>query len=602
MVKNPFLPSEQATEIYDTLRKSGLGDIVEPTMSLAEYLRKILHAEIQAETGKFLTVERVSQNKNTLFHKFERVAVLNRGVIANKAMQAMKKMGIDYRMMFTDADANLPYVTDAAEIGKALWINDYMMNGHAIIRSIKDSGCDAVYLGYGFYSERDDFIALCETHGIVVIGPTSDNVERMGDKIQARTTFKEVLRHMNIPNQDDFAPAKGSDDILGGDGIVHSEEVAIQVAEEIGFPIMIKAVYGGGGKGIRKIYSVEELKNSFALMSEEALINFGNASMYIEKALENQRHIEVQILSDIKGQCVTLGVRDCTTQRKRQKFIEETGDLGIPANLTQELQALCASVAKSIEYVGAGTFEFLYDPESQKFTFMEMNTRIQVEHTITERLVQEAHDGKINLVELQFLLASGQTHKIMEEGEKLQRNLEKHGGHALEIRICAEDPTRNFTGKEMAAITKWSLVLPKSLRKVTKFETFLTRNGNGKNHTSKYDSMIGQLIVSGKDRQETITNAIAALTALEIEGIPTNKELALRILGSSDFQDFKLRIDTLDQKPVQYFEGLTPFDGKVEYISSIKEDIVILTPGELVIRTNQATKVSRAPDAETTVS
>ncbi len=248
VVKNPFLPAEQATEIYEMLKKSGLEDIVEPTITLAEYLRKILHAEVQPVTGPFLSVERVSKDKNALFHPFQRVAVLNRGIIANKAMQAMKKMKIDYRMMFTDADKNLPYVTEATESGKGLWINDYMMNGHAIIRSIKDSGCDAVYLGYGFYSERDDFIALCETHGIVVIGPSSENVERMGDKIKARTTFKEVLGGMDIPNRDDFAPARGSDDILGNDGIVHSEEVAIQVAEEIGFPIMIKAVYGGGGK------------------------------------------------------------------------------------------------------------------------------------------------------------------------------------------------------------------------------------------------------------------------------------------------------------------------------------------------------------------
>jgi acetyl/propionyl-CoA carboxylase alpha subunit len=323
--------------------------------------------------------------------------------------------------------------------------------------------------------------------------------------------------------------------------------------------------------------------------------------MYLEKALENQRHIEVQVFSDIFGKCVPLGVRDCTTQRKRQKFIEETGDLGVPVALTQELQSLCASVARAIGYVGAGTFEFLYDPESQKFTFMEMNTRIQVEHTITERLVQEAYDAKINLVELQFILASGQSHRIMDDAEKLQKNLEKHGGHAMEIRICAEDPTRNFTGKEMAAITSWSMALPRPLKKITRFETFLTRTGKGKNHTSKYDSMIGQLIVSGKNRAETIQNAIAALTALQIEGIPTNKEIALRILKSADFQEFGLRIDTLDKKPAQYFEGLTPFTGKVEYISAIKEDIVILAPGELVIRTNQATKVSRAPEAGMTV-
>ncbi len=337
-------------------------------------------------------------------------------------------------------------------------------------------------------------------------------------------------------------------------------------------------------------------------MSEEALINFGNSSMYIEKALENQRHIEVQIFSDISGQCVPLGVRDCTTQRKRQKFIEETGDLGIPTVLTQELQSLCSSVAKAIGYVGAGTFEFLYDPDAQKFTFMEMNTRIQVEHTITERLVQEAHDNRMNLVALQFLLASGKSHKIMEEGEKLQKNLEKHNGHALEIRICAEDPTQNFTGKEMAAITSWSLLLPKSLKKVTRFETFLSRKTKGKNHTSKYDSMIGQLIVSGKNRKETIKNAIVALSALEINGIPTNKELALRILNSTDFQEFGLRIDTLDKKPAEFFDNLTPFTGKVEYISAIKEDIVILAPGELVIRTNQATKVSRAPETGMTIA
>ncbi|MBC7498063.1 ATP-grasp domain-containing protein [Candidatus Gracilibacteria bacterium] len=595
IIMNPFISESTAEQFYQALRSRGV-DIAMPTRDLISYLEEYLDGSANTIITRRNQITSVVKTNTELFHPYKKVAILNRGTIAAKAIRTLDAMKKDYMVLTTQADKDLPYVKKASKKGKSTQISDYMMDEYAIIQAIRDTGCDAVYLGYGFWSERDSFIALCEEHGIVVIGPNSKNVEQMGDKITARTTFKQVLNKVEQveKEREKYAPAHGSDDILGGNGIIPDTNTAIDVAQKIGYPVMIKAVYGGGGKGIARIESDEQMREQFDMMSRTAVENFGNGSMYMEKALDNQRHIEVQIFSDIHGNAVSLGVRDCTTQRNRQKIIEETGDLGIDTGALSRLQDIAIAVVRDIGYVGAGTFEFLYDPISGTFTFMEMNTRIQVEHTITEQLIHDTGIDKIiNLVGLQFEVASGGTHKILESttAARLAGELQKNKKHVMEVRICAEDPAKKFAGVSMAKIKKWTLNLPKNIRKKVYFETYLGI-GDAINHTSKYDSMIGQLIVSGESREECRANMISALGSLKIEGIPTNQEFALRILQSDAFRDRTLRISSMDSEPDQFFANLTPYDDKqIESISELREDSVVLQEGEYIVRMGQDMKI-----------
>ncbi len=599
VIENPFISESASKQLYEELRQRWL-DVSPPQNHLIPVLRKYLSLGDETRETRNEEEQRPALRSNAeLFHQYKKVAVLNRWVIATKAIRALEKLSINYVAFTTAADKNLPYIERASENNwKVAFLNDYMLSERGIVQAIKDSGCDAVYLGYWFWSERDSFIRLCENAGIVVIWPNSDNVERMWDKIQARQTFKKVLEEIE-PSESErtkYAPARGSDDELGGDGILPDLGTALQVANKIGYPVMIKAVYGGGGKWIRRIESDTDLERDFSIMSREATESFGNGAMYMEKALDNQRHVEVQIFADSRWNTVSLGVRDCTTQRNRQKIIEETGDLGIDRDRLARLQDIAVAVAKNIGYVWAGTFEFLYDPEKEIFTFMEMNTRIQVEHTITERLIQDLHDGDINLVEMQFQVASGKTHKILEpkNNQKLTEKLKASNDHVMEVRICAEDPARGFAWVSMGKITDWSLRLPKELRKKVRFETYLSRD-EGINHTSKYDSMFGQLIVSGTSREDARKNMIDALGALQIEWIPTNKEFVLRILKSPRFRDRDIRISTMDEKPAEFFQDLRPYRDKIESVTELREDSVVFHEGEYIVRMNQDIKLMLPP-------
>jgi acetyl/propionyl-CoA carboxylase alpha subunit len=606
IVWNPFISESQISDIYTDLNKRGINVNI-PTRDLISYLSEYLEIPINEFSWLWNqnTNGEIVRNNKELFHPYKKVAILNRWVIATKAVRVLEKSWIDYTVFTTAADKDLPYVKRAAQKWKVNNIHDYMWGEFAIIQAIKDSGCDAVYLGYGFWSERDSFIHLCEKNGIVVIWPNSNNVKRMGDKIQARQTFKSVLNQVESSEneREKYAPAKWSDDILGGEGILENEDIAIDVANKIGYPVMIKAVYGGGGKWIRRVESDSDLRSKFASMSREATESFGNGSMYMEKALDNQRHVEVQIFTDSHGNWLSLGVRDCTTQRNRQKIIEETWDLGIDKDSLARLQDIAIAVAKNIGYVGAGTFEFLYDEELGKFTFMEMNTRIQVEHTITEQLVKSVYDKRINLVDLQFKIAAGWTHKIFEteNSKKLIEKVRDTKNHVMEVRICAEDPAKWFAWVSMAKIKSWSLSLPKHLKKKVRFETYLSSD-IGINHTSKYDSMIGQLIVSWWNREESRKNMIEALESLSIEWIPTNQEFALRILQSDAFRDQKLRISSMDSQPGEFFDWLTPYNKAIESVSELREDSIIIEEGEYVVRMNQDAKIGSIPVAGTEFS
>ena len=604
IVSNPFISEDTTTAIYEALRSRGIAVDI-PDKDLLSYIAEYLNIPID-NTAPIIETNGVKEQTNAeLFHPYNKVAVLNRWVIAAKAMEVLHGMKKPYLALATAADKDLSYIKRAAKKWNVTFVHDYMMSELAIIQAIKDGGCDAVYLGYGFWSERDSFIQMCQKYGIVVIGPNAANVKQMWDKIEARKTFKKVLE-MIEPSEEErikYAPARGSDDVIGGDGIILNTDIAISTANNIGYPVMIKAVYGGGGKWIRKVYSDDDLRTSFDLMSREATESFGNGSMYMEKAVENQRHIEVQVFADIHGNAISLWVRDCTTQRSKQKIIEETGDLGIKTQLLNRLQGIAVAVAQNIGYVGAGTFEFLYDPVKEIFTFMEMNTRIQVEHTITERYLNDTMKQGINLVELQFQVAEWRTHPIFDpkNREKLSLAIEEQKSHVMEVRICAEDPAKWFSWVSMAKIKSWHLGLPRNLKRLVHFESFLSHE-IGVNHTSKYDSMIGQLIVSGATREEARKNTIEALRSLKIEWIPTNQEFALRILESDEFRDHALRIDSLDSRPAKFFDNLAPFTEKIESISELREDSVVLEEGEYVIRMNQDAKITLVPTVWTQFS
>ncbi len=598
IVANPFISESAVDSIYEKLRARGIS-IETPEKDLLAYIAEYLNVPISSPIISNQSNWIRERLNSELFHPYKKVAILNRGVIASKAITVLESMKKPYLAFATAADKDLSYIQRSTK-KRVTFVNDYMMSELAIIQAIKyDGWCDAVYLGYWFWSERDSFISLCQDHGIVVIGPSASNVKQMWDKIQARTTFKNVLKTIE-PSEEErikYAPARGSDDILGGEWIINNTEQAIEIANQIGYPVMIKAVYGWGWKWIRKVNRDQDLRDSFDLMSREATESFGNGAMYMEKALENQRHIEVQIFADIHGNAVSLGVRDCTTQRNRQKIIEETGDLWIEQDLLTRLQDIAVAVVRNIGYVGAGTFEFLYDPVKQVFTFMEMNTRIQVEHTITEKYLRDTLDKDINLVELQFEVAQWWTYTILDpkQREKLSNAIQEKKKHVMEVRICAEDPAKNFSWVSMAKIKNWSLNLPRKLRKYVRFETFLSHD-IWVNHTSKYDSMIGQLIVTGKTREQARMNMIEAVRSLQIEWIPTNQEFALRILESHEFRDRDLRIDSMDSKPDIFFANLTPFADKIESISELREDSVLLEEGEYVVRMNQDAKITLPPN------
>jgi len=466
VIRNPFISEETSSQIYEALRNRGI-QVEEPEYDLVHYLSQYFW-ELSPLRNEWIKNLEKPKTNDELFHTYKKVAILNRWTIASKAIKSLKSLKMDYVVVTTLADEKLPYVMEARNKWKATYIGDYMQSEIAIIQVIKDSWCDAIYLGYGFWSERDSFIKLCENNGIVVIWPNSSNVKQMWDKITARQTFKTVLAQVesSIEEQEKYAPAKGSDDILGGEWILKNTAQAIEVANRIGYPVMIKAVYGWGGKGIARIENDSEMTKMFDTMSRTAIENFWNGSMYMEKALENQRHIEVQVFRDIHNNATSLWVRDCTTQRNRQKIIEETGDLGIDLWMLRRLQDIAVAVTKNIWYVWAWTFEFLYDPEKQIFTFMEMNTRIQVEHTITERLIQNVYEKDTNLVTAQFEIAEGGTPKFLrgENPNKIQEALQKKWGHVMEVRICAEDPAKEFTWVSMAKIRSWQLSLPKRLK------------------------------------------------------------------------------------------------------------------------------------------
>lgn len=445
----------------------------------------------------------------------EKVVIANRGEIALRILRACKELGIKTVAVHSTADRELKHVLLADEsicIGPAASSKSYL-NIPALIAAAEVSGADAIHPGYGFLSENADFAEQVERSGFVFIGPTAEVIRLMGDKVSAINAMKSA----GVPC------VPGSDGPLSSDVKKNKE-----IAERIGYPIIIKASGGGGGRGMRVVRSAAELEESIAMTKSEAKAAFNNDVVYMEKYLENPRHVEIQVLSDTHGNAVYLAERDCSMQRRHQKVVEEAPAPGISEELRRDIGSRCAKACVEIGYRGAGTFEFLY--ENGEFYFIEMNTRIQVEHPVTEMITG------IDLVKEQLRIASGLPLSFAQGDVNVK-------GHAIECRINAEDP-KNF--------------LP-SPGKVTRLHApggfgirWDSHIYDGYTVPPHYDSMIAKLISYGENRDEAISRMRNALSEVIIEGLKTNIPLHELIIEDPNFQQGGTNIHYLEKKLGMY--------------------------------------------------
>ncbi|GAB4331897.1 MAG: acetyl-CoA carboxylase biotin carboxylase subunit [Calditrichia bacterium] len=431
---------------------------------------------------------------------FKKVLIANRGEIALRIIRACKELGISTVAVYSNQDGDALHTVFADEavcIGPAQSNQSYL-NTTRIIAAAEITGADAIHPGYGFLAENAEFAEMCNSSGITFIGPSADVIRRMGDKAEA----KKAMMEAGVPV------------IPGSKGIVESEEEALKLAKEMGFPIILKAVAGGGGKGMRIVRDPESLANSFMMARAEAEASFGNPDLYIEKYIESPRHIEIQLLGDQHGNIVHLGERECSIQRRHQKLIEESPSPIVTEQIRQKMGEVAVKGAKHVGYYSTGTIEFLMDAD-KNFYFMEMNTRIQVEHPVTEMVYN------VDLIKEQIRVAAGE--KLTLKQSKL-----KPVGHAIECRINAEDPDRNFIPSP-GIIT--SLYMPggPGIRIDThcyasyKIPPF-------------YDSLIAKLIVYGRDREEAIARLKRALDEYLVEGIKTTVPFHKFVINTPEFQ------------------------------------------------------------------
>lgn len=429
-----------------------------------------------------------------------KVLIANRGEIAVRIIRACKELGIKTVAIYSEADKDAMHTQLADEaicVGTGKSKESYL-NESNILSAAVITKCNAIHPGFGFLSEKADFASMCEECNIKFIGPTSETIRMMGNKSKAR----EIMKLASVPV------------VPGSDGIIESFDDAIKEAKIIGYPLMIKASSGGGGKGIRIVYKEEELENAFYTAKTEAKVNFGDDSVYMEKFIENPRHIEFQILGDNFGNVIHLGERDCTIQRRNQKLLEEAPSIILTDILRQEMGKAAINAAKAVKYVNAGTIEFLVDKHGQ-FYFMEMNTRIQVEHPVTEMITS------VDIVKEQLKIASGEELSFNQEQVQFR-------GHAIECRINAENPSKNFAPSP-GKIQFLNIPGGNGVRVDTAVYS-------GYTIPPLYDSMIAKLIVHGKDREEAINKMIRALEEFVIEGIDNNVEFQIDILNNEKFR------------------------------------------------------------------
>lgn len=429
----------------------------------------------------------------------KKVLIANRGEIAVRIIRACREMGIRTVAIYSEADKNALHKTLADEaicIGPAQSSKSYL-NIKAIIEAACLTGADSIHPGFGFLSENANFAKICKEIGIKFIGPSSELIELLGNKSQAKETMKKA----------------GVPVVPGSDGLITSKDQAVKIAEKIKYPVMLKASAGGGGRGIRIAYNKEELEKNYDLVKQEAKISFNDDSIYLEKFIENPRHVEIQILADEHGNCVHLGERDCSIQRRNQKILEETPSMAINEKTRKKMGQIAVKAVKEIGYSNAGTIEFLVD-KNQDFYFMEMNTRVQVEHPITEMVTG------VDIIKEQIRIASGEKLSYKQENIKLT-------GHCMEARINAENPNKNFMPCP-GTITGLHLPGGNGIRVDTAIYS-------GYTVPPTYDSMIAKIIAHGKDREEAIAKLKSAVAELVVEGIETNADFILKILSNRDF-------------------------------------------------------------------
>ncbi len=441
----------------------------------------------------------------------KKLVIANRGEIALRILRACRKLGIESVALYSSADKSAKYVHLADEsvcIGPPPALESYL-NTSAVIAAAEVTSADAIHPGYGFLSENADFSERVEKSGFIFVGPRSETIRLMGDKISAIKAMK----------------ATGVPCVPGSDGPLNEDYDAILVmAEKIGYPVIIKASGGGGGKGMRVVEGPDELVQSIKLTRQEAAAAFNNDVVYMEKYLGTPRHIEIQVLADEHGNAIHLGDRDCSMQRRHQKVIEEAPAPGIPSKVRERIGNRCAEACRTIGYRGAGTFEFLY--ENGEFYFIEMNTRIQVEHPVTEEICN------VDLLEEQLLVAGGAPLSYQQSDIQFR-------GHAIECRINAEDP-ENFLPSP-GKITQFHMAGGPGVRVDSHVYT---------NYVVPpyYDSLIGKLIVSGPTRRQAIARMNGALQEMVVHGIKTNLPLHRELMQDEGFVKGEQDIHYLEKK------------------------------------------------------
>jgi acetyl-CoA carboxylase, biotin carboxylase subunit len=429
---------------------------------------------------------------------FRRVLIANRGEVAVRIIRACHELGVEAVGVYSTADRDSLHVRladHAVHIGPPPPAQSYL-NIPSLVAAAATTGCEAVHPGWGFLAENADFAAACEDNDLVFVGPRPDSIRVMGDKIRAKKAAEEA----------------GVPVVPGSEGAASLQQ-AVAFASEAGFPLLLKAAAGGGGRGMRLVATPAELERAFATAAAEAQAAFSDGSLYVERAIVGARHVEIQVLGDGEGEVLTLGERDCSIQRRHQKLVEESPSPAVSPDLRSEMEEAARRGAESLRYRGAGTMEFLLDADG-RFYFIEMNTRLQVEHPVTELVTG------IDLAQGQLRVAAGEG--LSRTGSADLR------GHAIELRINAEDPARDFFPAP-GTVSRFRPPLGPGVR----VDTHVV---DGYVIPPYYDSLVAKVIVWAEDRPGALGRARRALTEFELEGVPTTRELAIDIVESDEFR------------------------------------------------------------------
>ena len=449
----------------------------------------------------------------------KRVFVANRGEIAVRIIRAAHALGIEVvqGVSLADRDSMAPKMADRTVVIGPAQSKDSYLDVQTVVHAAKSTGCDALHPGYGFLSERAELARVCVEEGIIFIGPQAQVIEDLGDKLRAR----EIAERSGIAS-------------VPGSGHVESPAAALVAANKIGFPVVMKASAGGGGRGMFVARNSNAIKESFERASGEALEAFGDGTLYLERYIENARHVEVQIAGDGQGNAVHFGERDCSVQRRYQKVVEEAPCVLMSESLRKKLHKAAVKLVASLNYSNVGTVEFLFDVERDEFYFIEVNTRIQVEHPVTEQVTG------YDLVKMQFRLAAGEENALpSQKAIGISR-------HAIECRLNAEDAYNNFAPSP-GRIKEWSPAQGAGIRVDSHcYSDYLV--------PPFYDSMIGKIVVTGPDRLSTVRRLQAALEDFRIEGLICNLQLLREIVAHPDFEDNSFHTRWLEQDMLPVFE------------------------------------------------